>query len=559
MRKYLLLLVLLMPFSVFADKYTIKTHVGVEGKTLEANEFIFELKDYNGTVVQTKTNDLNGDVIFDPIEWNSNGIDTYRRKTEGYGTEKVNNMYHIYTIEQKQPKEKGYTIDTEKTYVMVSNNGSVVKYFKYPSDERLKADMPKYEQQPYHATDEEVQGQAYFVYDIDKKEIEIFRDEPNKYTNSQRDGNKVYYVLDETAEGAVSYTISQEYRMQAKKVIFKGSLRPTTGFSLFWFFPELEEIEGIEKLDTSRMTTMRQMFQSDKKLKVLDLTHFDFSGLTDPDAFYVFFTGLDDSVEHEVRIGDVKIPENIKYHHIIQGSYDSFTNIKSDFSWFNNYNLRSYLNNNNVLVKTVQYIYDPFENVSSKYLDFSSLKIHLSNRETYQSYGAEYPGAYLMFENMEPYYMDISGITTDYCAYQSNDITLSPDKIRIFKISEQNSSQQGFFKTDYDNPLYMYNIDHNLVSSELSNPGYQFLISNCTNEHCGWDICDSYFHGGTWINIADDDTSYMNSYIKPSLVKGITDNPKTGIVSYTLKSLIILIIMLLIYFRLFGHSYFKKY
>ena len=91
MKKYLLLLIALIPFTVFAQNYTIKTKVGVEGKTIEEGEFVFNLLDKDGNVVQTKKNDKDGNIVFDPISWNSNGVttsyDKYGQKTGSYKTD----------------------------------------------------------------------------------------------------------------------------------------------------------------------------------------------------------------------------------------------------------------------------------------------------------------------------------------------------------------------------------------------------------------------------------------------------------------------------------------
>ena len=562
MRKYLLLIILLLPFTVLADSYTIKTKVSVDGIELKEDMFKFTLKDHNGNIVQTKSNDKDGNVTFDPIEWNENGIETwYKNAAYTYGT--TNNMYHIYFIEQIDNKVKGYTFDYEKTYVMVSDNGKTVKYFKYPSEEKLKADMPHYEWNPYHATDEELQGQAYFVYDTDTQEITVFRDEPNKYTNRQREGNKIYYILDETENGAISFKIDQEYRYYTKKITIKDPIRPTTGYALFYWFENLEEIEGIEKLDTSRMTSMHIMFQGDKKLKVIDLTHFDFSSVTNDnygfEGFISNMVGDDENFEREIRIGEFNSPDGTVLRRVIVGDYNKLLNVKSDFKWFNNKTLGSFVDSNNVLLDYIK-VYNGLHGLKTKYFDVSDLKLHLLNRYTYEAYGAVLPGAEGLFENIQAYYVDISGITSDYCAYQSIDFRFFEEGLRIFKISEQNSSQGGFIDTinlDERRPFFLYNIDHNLVSSELSynGGGFYYLETNGG----GWESCDRYYHGGTWINIVDDETEYHNLYVKPSIVKGVTENPKTGIISYTLKSFIILIIMLIIYLRIFGRSYFKRY
>ena len=50
---------------------------GSSDRTLKANEFTFLLKDQNGTLVDTKTNGENGDILFNPVTFNEAGTFTY--------------------------------------------------------------------------------------------------------------------------------------------------------------------------------------------------------------------------------------------------------------------------------------------------------------------------------------------------------------------------------------------------------------------------------------------------------------------------------------------------
>ena len=50
---------------------------GSSDRTLKANEFTFLLKDQNGTLVDTKTNGENGDILFSPVSFNEAGTFTY--------------------------------------------------------------------------------------------------------------------------------------------------------------------------------------------------------------------------------------------------------------------------------------------------------------------------------------------------------------------------------------------------------------------------------------------------------------------------------------------------
>ena len=50
---------------------------GSSDRTLKANEFTFLLKDQNGTVLDTKTNGENGDILFNPVTYSKAGTFTY--------------------------------------------------------------------------------------------------------------------------------------------------------------------------------------------------------------------------------------------------------------------------------------------------------------------------------------------------------------------------------------------------------------------------------------------------------------------------------------------------
>ena len=50
---------------------------GSSDRTLKANEFTFLLKDQKGTLVDTKTNGENGDILFNPVSFNEAGTFTY--------------------------------------------------------------------------------------------------------------------------------------------------------------------------------------------------------------------------------------------------------------------------------------------------------------------------------------------------------------------------------------------------------------------------------------------------------------------------------------------------
>ncbi|MBV6376620.1 hypothetical protein HIU97_18210, partial [Enterococcus casseliflavus] len=71
------------------------------GRTLQANEFDFELVDEDGTVLQTKANDATGKIYFDALSYEETG------------------EYH-YTIREKAGTDGTITYDTKELAVVVT-------------------------------------------------------------------------------------------------------------------------------------------------------------------------------------------------------------------------------------------------------------------------------------------------------------------------------------------------------------------------------------------------------------------------------------------------------
>ncbi|WP_419152987.1 Spy0128 family protein, partial [Streptococcus oralis] len=98
-----------------ADDKTFNNHVvtpvtaqfdfskALAGRTLKAGEFSFVLKDKNGTVLQTKTNDASGKVAFDALTYKNNEVGE-----------------HKYTVEEVAGSEAGMTYDPMKAEVTVT-------------------------------------------------------------------------------------------------------------------------------------------------------------------------------------------------------------------------------------------------------------------------------------------------------------------------------------------------------------------------------------------------------------------------------------------------------
>ena len=83
-------------------------HKQLDGKALEAGAFSFELKDANGNVLQTKQNDADGTVTFDPISYTQDVL------KNADGTYKDSATY-TYTVSEQIPE--GAAQNADGTYV----------------------------------------------------------------------------------------------------------------------------------------------------------------------------------------------------------------------------------------------------------------------------------------------------------------------------------------------------------------------------------------------------------------------------------------------------------
>ena len=80
-----------------------------------------------------------------------------------------------------------------------------------------------------------------------------------------------------------------------ERVVFDKSftwVRPKSLFKWFCFMNNLEEIEGLEYLNTSEVTNMNSMFYECYKLTTLDLNKFDVSKVTNATSMFQYATGL---------------------------------------------------------------------------------------------------------------------------------------------------------------------------------------------------------------------------------------------------------------------------
>ena len=147
----------------------------------------------------------------------------------------------------------------------------------------------------------EENSEAFAKYDTGTATLTFFRDAPGKYTNGETtnytdsEGNDqtiTYYTGIETDQ----YTEDSEVpwsgiRESITTVSFIDSISPKS--TAFWFrlTTSLENIEGLEKLDTSNVTDMTRMFHN-CSVQSLDISGFNTSNVQKMDFAFAYLTNL---------------------------------------------------------------------------------------------------------------------------------------------------------------------------------------------------------------------------------------------------------------------------
>ena len=91
---------------------------GSSDRTLKANEFTFLLKDQNGTLVDTKTNGENGDILFNPVTFNEAGTFTYTIVEQKPATPESAITYDesVHTVTVTVTKDENGQLNTDVQY-----------------------------------------------------------------------------------------------------------------------------------------------------------------------------------------------------------------------------------------------------------------------------------------------------------------------------------------------------------------------------------------------------------------------------------------------------------
>jgi surface protein len=243
-----------------ATDYTIQIKNSLTGDELSNHEFEFELRDaVTNELIQTKTSSEET-ITFDPIDGN------FSRASIDF-----------YKIIEKDLGENGMTYDNQIAYVGLHVNGKIA----YQKDNTYKYLSKDGKPHPYHATDEELQGEAYAVHDHEKKTLTFFRDEAGKYTNNQTIDGKTYYANFELNPQSADFKYADDYNglKFVEELIFKDSIRPEGEIDRWFYGYENMKRADISKFDTSRVTSFNGAFYQARNLTDIDITKLDFSNL----------------------------------------------------------------------------------------------------------------------------------------------------------------------------------------------------------------------------------------------------------------------------------------
>lgn len=293
MKKYLLsflLLTMFMPIAANAEETTcekiatgyektveikIKQEIinkdKVPQKDMENAKFTYKILDLNNNVITETTNDNDGNIIFNCFTVKNSDVGSYK----------------LYKIVMEENKNIPFEYDSNIIYFSLRYNYTnglydpIVAYYKDDGDDSPKRYNSTYKGKIFHATEEELQGQAYAVIDKPTGVMTFFRDEPGKYTNRQEDGNKIYYTgFEEHQNKSCFSSWSNGWRYQydirpyIKKIVFKDAVKPNNITGWFEELTELEELD-IAKLDTSQLTGIDYFLYNCPKVKSVDISTFD--------------------------------------------------------------------------------------------------------------------------------------------------------------------------------------------------------------------------------------------------------------------------------------------
>ena len=163
-------------FAVAPVKTKFNFSKALAGRALKDGEFSFVLKDANGTVLQTKTNNASGVIAFDDLTFTNAQVGT-----------------HKYTVEEVQGSEAGVQYDTMKAEVTitVTKDGHVLKAVNtLPADKEFNNTF----------TSSPTQAQFRFTKRLEGKTLEA-----NAFTFELLENGNVIQTKKNAADGSIQF------------------------------------------------------------------------------------------------------------------------------------------------------------------------------------------------------------------------------------------------------------------------------------------------------------------------------------------------------------------
>ena len=241
----------------------------IDKNELSKFKFKYKILDLDNNVLDETTNDEEGKIVFH----------CFTAKTENR-----EESYEIYKIIMEEDKSIPFEYDPSIIYFSVKSRWTnnlydpVIAYYKDDGNPSPEKYNETYKRKIFHATEEELQGQAYAVLDSSLGVLTFFRDEVGKYNDKQIVGDKTYYTGFEEGEDYSGFG-RWSYSDSVKKIVFQDAIKPKSIKNWFSYLYALEEAD-ISKLDTSLISNLDSFFQNCPKLKSLDISTLDTTNVT---------------------------------------------------------------------------------------------------------------------------------------------------------------------------------------------------------------------------------------------------------------------------------------
>ena len=132
------------------------------------------------------------------------------------------------------------------------------------------------------ATDSDIENIGAPVYgDPDVGWMYWYTSDSGKTLHLTSNNGTGYSGITINSSGQISYGLSLTDKLVFKKIVIDDEIVADTAAYMFGGFLEITDIEGLDKLDTSQVTSMRQMFYNCQTLQSLDASSFNTSNVVD--------------------------------------------------------------------------------------------------------------------------------------------------------------------------------------------------------------------------------------------------------------------------------------